>query len=128
MAASSKTPSVLDISPYMSWNTAFPTPCECGYNRSKRSPLHHSQSVCKQLGFRNHRNFPPFLDLSHEKEIDLDYYKENPRTFVYTPIRHWCLLAEVLEVSTMFRIRLQVRTRYGERFMIHFHLDKDDQP
>merc|ERR1719481_2303313 len=28
----------------------------------------------------------------------------------------------------MFRIRLQVRTRYGERFMIHFHLDKDDQP
>jgi len=124
--ASRRTSSVLNMSiPSVApvWNTKVPIPCDCGYDRS------HFQGSprCPCVGLRNHKNFPPFLDLPQDNDISPHYYKMSPGSGLYKPHRHWCLMADVEEVTCDIRIRVQARTRYGEQFIIHFHLDEDDQ-
>jgi len=122
--ASRETSSVLDVDDRSTtgpmWNRRVPIACECGYNRSQDRPL------CPKTGLHNHWNFPPFLDLPDENDIPVDFYEEDSRTGVYKAKRHWCLIAEVEDVTTFGRVRVQARTRYGERFRVHFYLDQDD--
>jgi len=119
--ASRETSSVLDVSGPMMWNRRVPIACECGYNRSQQD-----RHVCPKTGLHNHWNFPPFLDLPEENDISLDFYEENSLTGIYNPKQHWCLIAEVEDVMIFCRVRVQARTRYGERFTVHFHLDQDE--
>lgn len=42
------------------------------------------------------------------------------------PARHWCLLAEIIGVSTFIRLRLQVKDKDGREVPIAFHLEPDD--
>ena len=98
--------------------TPVPVACGCGYDRSEHRP------VCSEAGLHNHHNFPPFLDLPDENDADDDYYRETMGMF--EPRRHWCLVGQVEQAEQVLRVRVQARSRFGERFMVHFHSDEDE--
>lgn len=64
--------------------------------------------------------FPAFRGLPDENNIDLEYY-DSGNGFHYTPRKHWCFLAEVVEVSHFLRLVLLVRDVAGQEVSVHFH-------
>ncbi|KAL2820984.1 SET domain-containing protein [Aspergillus cavernicola] len=71
---------------------------------------------------RDQTYFPAFEGLPDENNIDLDYY-DSGDGFRYTPRKHWCFLAEVVEVSYLFRRTLLVRDMAGQEVLVHFYTD-----
>ncbi|KAF2477434.1 SET domain-containing protein [Lindgomyces ingoldianus] len=47
--------------------------------------------------------------------------------FHYSPIKHWCFLGEIIEVETIFRLRLIVKDKANHRVPIAFHTDEGGQ-
>jgi hypothetical protein len=66
--------------------------------------------------------FPNFDNCPQEDGVDMEFYTSTDG-FVLTPARHWCLLAEITDVSTIFRVRLVAKDKSGEEFPIAFYLD-----
>eukprot|EP00397_Hematodinium_sp_SG-2012_P012407 GEMP01012576.1.p1 GENE.GEMP01012576.1~~GEMP01012576.1.p1 ORF type:complete len:599 (+),score=98.08 GEMP01012576.1:54-1850(+) len=81
---------------------------------------------CNRAGLRCHHNFPSFANLPGENEVRFDYYTEH-RGSRLLPSRHWCLVGEVEHVVYGIRWRVQIKTRFGERVIVHFHLDLEDE-
>jgi hypothetical protein len=60
---------------------------------------------------RNERTFPIFADCP-EREVNLDFYDEIDGGFL-KPKRHWCLLAEIIEINTASRATLMLKDKAG---------------
>jgi hypothetical protein len=69
---------------------------------------------------RDNTYFPAFEDLPGENNLDLDYY-ESQDGFQYTPQKHWCFFAEVVEIYRFLRLRLQVRDKVGREVPVSFY-------
>ena len=95
--------------------------CECGYAGG-------SSVACGAQGLGNHQNFPPFADLPDENDLDENYYGPDGNGFSYVPIRHWCFMGEVIEASSDIRHRALLKTRFGEKVLLNFHLEGADTP
>jgi hypothetical protein len=66
--------------------------------------------------------------LPGENDLDEDYYGQKSGETSWSPIRHWAVVGEIIDVGSLIRPRAQVETRYGERFVVHFHLDDASEP
>lgn len=64
--------------------------------------------------------FPPFLSCPHEDIFSSTYYDQGRST----PIRHWCFLGEIENISGIGRLCLDVRDRDGTAVRIYFYLDR----
>lgn len=42
---------------------------------------------------------------------------------MYSPVRHWVLVGEIVEVNFFIRPRATIKTQYGETVLVNFHLD-----
>lgn len=84
-----------------------------------RAP-HHAMSQLADL--RDQEAFPAFSSLPMEHDIDLKFFV-SPDGFSYHPRRHWCLLAEIVEVEHIFRVRLLAKDRAGHVIPIAFYTD-----
>ena len=42
---------------------------------------------------------------------------------MYSPIRHWGLVGEIVEVNFFIRPRVTIKTQYGETVLVNFHLE-----
>ena len=73
---------------------------------------------------RNARHFPTFDACPNEDVLDFDYYRSTGGS-MFHPSRHWCLLAEIVEVMYFFRLRLTVKDRSGKTFPVAFYLEDD---
>lgn len=97
------------------------------FNNSK--PAHPSLDYCPHTNkLDNHLDCPSFHDVCHENEPCGPYYRWSDNGFRVRPIRHWCLMGEIEQVSFFIRPRLVIRTRFDERINIYFYLDKDHPP
>ena len=74
--------------------------------------------------FRNPLYFPSFTACPSEDVLDLGFYHATDETF-YKPIRHWCLLAEIISVEHFLRLRLVVKDNFGQQAIVAFYLDND---
>ena len=92
----------------------LPIECECGETHNE---------VCGETGMRNHWNFPPFAYLPEENDIDTTYYATDEGGFMYTPIRHWALAGEIVDLNFFIRPRVTIETKFGEKVLVNFHLD-----
>lgn len=101
------------FSPFFS-PPVLPRECGCGDTHS---------DTCTQIGLRNHHDFPPFVYLQDENDIDESYY-EQVDGCIYSPIRHWALVGEIVNVSYFVRPRVTIQTQYGEEVLVNFHLDE----
>ena len=83
--------------------------------------------------FQNHSPMEPvqeaddslFLNfdaLPDDNGIDLAFY-QTTNGFYFTPHRHWCYLAEIVEVEQFLRLRLIVRDQEGHEIPIAFYTD-----
>jgi len=71
---------------------------------------------------RDERFFPDFGNCPGEDDANLEYFTCSDG-LVLTPARHWCLLAEIMDVSTIIRVRLIAKDKSGKQFPIAFYLD-----
>lgn len=66
--------------------------------------------------------FPSFEDLPDENDIDLRYY-ESQDGFHFTPTKHWCFLAEIVEVEHFLRYKLAVKDKSAASAHIMFYTE-----
>ena len=70
-------------------------------------------ATLKSQALQNLLAFPSFLSCPLEDSIDLQYYFTEDGSY-FRPSRHRCLLAEVVRVENVIRLRLHVRDRAGQ--------------
>jgi hypothetical protein len=90
--------------------------------RSQVSPV----ALVKEGGFlkNNQVHFPTFSSLPEDSDLDLRYFGEEC-SGVYGPIKHWCLLAEIVEPITYFRPMFTAKDKAGKEFLVAMYLDND---
>lgn len=85
--------------------------------KEERSPK------CQQYAdFRNEEAFPTFYNLPGDNDIDLAFYR-TVDGFSYMPQKHWCFLAEIVDVELFIRLRLIVRDKAGITIPVAFHTE-----
>jgi hypothetical protein len=89
-----------------------------------RMPNAHND--VKFTNLRKDTNFPAFGDLPGENDIDMEYYYSSDG-FHYIPQKHWCFLAEVIEISQFFRLTLRVRDKAGQEIPVSFYTENRGQ-
>lgn len=90
--------------------------------RSHVSPV----ALAKGEGFpKIHQvHFPTFNSLPDDSDLDLRYYGEIYYG-AYQPIKHWCLLAEIVEPVPYFRPMCTAKDKNGKEFLVAMYLDND---
>lgn len=71
---------------------------------------------------RHPLNFPIFASCPASDSLDPSYFQTLDEG-VSLPLRHWCLLAEIVSKEGFLRLRLQVKDGAGYQFPIDFHLE-----
>ncbi|KAF3910298.1 hypothetical protein ABW21_db0206599 [Orbilia brochopaga] len=79
-------------------------------------------TVSQHADFRNETTFPSFEDLPGENDLSLDYW-DTVEGFSYHPRRHWCFLAEIIDVHSLLRLQLTVKDKNGREVPIWFYTD-----
>ncbi|RYP41927.1 hypothetical protein DL767_000664 [Monosporascus sp. MG133] len=72
--------------------------------------------------FRNEEIFPTFGGLPGENDVNLAFY-DIVDGFILTPRKHWCFLAEIIDVGLFLRVRLIVRDKAGTTVPVAFHTE-----
>ena len=68
-------------------------------------------------------HFPTFDELPDDDDLDLRYYDDPENYGVYGPIKHWCLLVEVVEPIPYLRPMYLVKDNAGKQFLVALYLD-----
>ena len=68
-------------------------------------------------------HFPTFSSLPDDSDINLEYFGEF--SGVYEPVKHWCLLAEIVEPIPYFRPMFTAKDKAGKEFLVAMYLDND---
>ena len=71
---------------------------------------------------RSRATFPGFIDLPDENDVDPDFY-ERSDIVTYRPRRHWCLLGEIMDFSTLHHLEMETMDVDGRKFPLHFYTD-----
>jgi len=66
--------------------------------------------------------FPTFDSLPEENDVSLEFY-ESADGSSYRPRKHWCFLAEIIDVEKFLRLRLIVKDKSGRTVPIAFYTD-----
>ena len=75
--------------------------------------------------FKNEQtHFPTFTSLPDDSDVDLRYFDEECPG-VYGPVKHWCLLAEIVELVPYLRPMFTVKDKAGKQFLVSMYLDND---
>jgi hypothetical protein len=74
------------------------------------------------VNFRNDEKFPIFAGLPGENDINLTFY-DAADGFSYMPRKHWCFLAEIIDIESLFRVKLIVQDKAGATVPVAFHTD-----
>lgn len=69
-------------------------------------------------------HFPTFDSLPEDSDIDLGYFGEE-YSGVYGPVKHWCLLAEIVEPIPYLRPMFTAKDKAGKEFLVAMYLDND---
>ena len=72
--------------------------------------------------FQCEADFPPFDNLPAEYDVDLEFF-ESANGFSYSPRRHWCFLAEIIDIEHFLRLRLIVKDKIQRELPVAFHTD-----
>ncbi|KAH8742310.1 hypothetical protein F5883DRAFT_376799, partial [Diaporthe sp. PMI_573] len=76
----------------------------------------------QHANFRNEETFPTFAGLPGEDDIDRAFY-DTTDGFRYIPRKHWCFLAEIIDIEQFLRVKLTVRDKAGATVPVAFHTD-----
>jgi hypothetical protein len=71
---------------------------------------------------RRRATFPGFIGLPNENDVDLDFY-ERKVTGTYGPRRHWCFLAEIVDILMFLRLEMELKDITGRKVPLFFYTD-----
>lgn len=75
----------------------------------------------EQLGdLRSPASFPGFIDLPGENEVNLDFYESSNRV-TYRRRRHWCFLGEIMDITMLLRLELELKDVNNKRIPLLFY-------
>jgi hypothetical protein len=80
-------------------------------------------SLSLSSNLRNTVTFPPFSGLPGEQDIDPRYYSENPLNGIYTLNRHWAFMCEIVDVTMLIRLQIDVKDKSGRVLPVWVHTD-----
>ena len=78
--------------------------------------------VSQYADLRSETAFPLFDDLPEENDISMEFY-ESANGFSYRPRKHWCFLAEIIDVENFLRLRLIVKDKADRKVPIAFYTE-----
>ncbi|KAL8356723.1 hypothetical protein RB601_001843 [Gaeumannomyces tritici] len=78
------------------------------------------QEQPQHAGLRDEATFPSFNELPEENDLDLEFY-ESTNGFSYSPRKHWCFLAEIIDIENFLRLRLIVKDGAGHDAVVAFY-------
>jgi hypothetical protein len=78
------------------------------------------QEASEYADLRNDAMFPCFSALPGENELDLDFLQSTDG-FSYRPCKHWCFLAEIVDIEQFIRLKLVVKDKTGLEVPVAFH-------
>jgi hypothetical protein len=88
------------------------------WREEKDTGLAHTQrqprEAAKYADLRNDAMFPSFAALPGENDLDLNFV-DSTDGLVYRPHKHWCFLAEIVDIENFMRLRLIVKDKTGQR-------------
>ncbi|KAH6842235.1 hypothetical protein B0I37DRAFT_314285 [Chaetomium sp. MPI-CAGE-AT-0009] len=79
-----------------------------------------AQEAGEYADLRSDAMFPCFSALPWENEIDLDFL-ESTDGFSYRPRKHWCFLAEIVDIEPFIRLRLITKDKSGLEVPVAFY-------
>lgn len=81
-----------------------------------------AESLSPLADLRNEGSFPAFDSLPDENDVDLEFF-DTADGFSYRPRKHWCFLAEIVDIEDFLRLGLTVKDRAGRTTRILFYTD-----
>ena len=69
--------------------------------------------------------FPVFPDLPGDDDLDLRYYDDPGSYGVIGPIKHWCLLVEIVQKIPYLRPTFKVKDKDNNELLVVFYFDND---
>ncbi|KAK3290816.1 uncharacterized protein B0H64DRAFT_446639 [Chaetomium fimeti] len=78
------------------------------------------RAACEYADLRNDAMFPCFSALPWENALDLDFL-ESTDGFSYRPRKHWCFLAEIVDIEQFIRLKLVTKDKTGLEVPVAFH-------
>ena len=81
------------------------------------------QCAGQPANLRNRATFPGFVDLPEENVVELDFF-ENSDIQTSRPRRHWCSLAEIVDVAYLLRLGFDLRDIDGKEVPLIFYTDR----
>ena len=78
--------------------------------------------VMRYANLRDEEIFPAFSALPDDNSLDLSFYttKDN---YLYTPRKHWCFFAQIVDIEHFLRLRLYVRDKLGKTVVVAMYTD-----
>lgn len=65
------------------------------------------------------RHYPTFVGLPQDNDINLTFYN-TVDGFNYMPRKHWCFLAEIIDIEQFIQVKLIVRDKAGATMPVAF--------
>jgi hypothetical protein len=90
--------------------------------QKSRDRLQKKSAGQEYANFRDEETFPTFSSLPEDGDINLAFY-DTLNGFTYIPQKHWCFLAEIVDVEYFLRLRFIVRDKAGITVPIAFHTE-----
>ncbi|KUL81766.1 hypothetical protein ZTR_09241 [Talaromyces verruculosus] len=90
-----------------------------------RMPKRNFHKHLEITDLRADANFPAFEDLPGDSDINMEFYSSIDG-FYYTPRKHWCFLAEVIEITFFLRLTVLVRDKAGKNVSVLFYTDEKE--
>ena len=81
------------------------------------------QCAGQPANLRNRATFPGFVDLPEENVVELDFF-ENSDIQTSRPRRHWCSLAEIIDVAYLLHLGFDLRDIDGKKDPLKFYTDR----
>ncbi|SPO02967.1 related to FMP27 Found in Mitochondrial Proteome [Cephalotrichum gorgonifer] len=86
----------------------------------REQKIKETQVRRRYADLRDDSTFPSFHGLPDENELDLEFFESNDG-FSYHPRKHWCFLAEIVEIEKFLRLRLVVEDKAGQKTIVAFY-------
>ncbi|KAM0269036.1 hypothetical protein ACHAQH_009853 [Verticillium albo-atrum] len=78
------------------------------------------QEAGEYADLRDDAMFPSFSALPEENDLDLDFFESND-DFSYRPRKHWCFLAEIVDIDHFLRLKFIVKDKAGQEVPVSFY-------
>ncbi|KAM0421208.1 hypothetical protein ACHAPT_010928 [Fusarium lateritium] len=73
---------------------------------------------------RSESTFPAFEELPVDNSVGVEFYETTDGGYSYRPRKHWAFLGEITDMDALFRVRLIVEDKNGQKLPVLFYTEQ----